>query len=241
MTPEARRLPSRSLLKVPHQARAVVTVHAILDAAVRVLTGEGAQAFTTNRVAEVAGVSPGTLYQYFANREMILSALVERDVLQAEWLVRGELRALHAAPTEQVLRGALDAVASELERHADSLGEILKLSPLLLQNEMAEMLGTRLLDATRECLARDPARTPPASGAALYVAVNACILVLLRWLAERPPHVSRAQLVDAMLRMYVGALEAPVDPGSPLSAEKGAGDVVDGRAWNDPCCAAGER
>ena len=61
--------------KQPKQARSNDLVAAILDAAVQVLTTEGAQRFTTARVAERAGVSVGSLYQYFPNKAAILFRL----------------------------------------------------------------------------------------------------------------------------------------------------------------------
>ncbi len=194
---ERRRLPQASLLKVPRQDRAIETVHAVLDAAARVLAQEGAEGFNTNRIAAVAGISPGSLYQYFANREMIAAALVERCVLQAESAVRGVLRAQHDLPLATVLRAAVDALAAELERNAATLREILALAPLLAQNGLTAVLETRLMDAAREYLARHPARFPPGA-AGLFVGVNGCIFVLLRWAAEAPPHLSRAALVDAI-------------------------------------------
>jgi AcrR family transcriptional regulator len=59
----------------PVQARSTELVAAILTAAVRVLEREGAQRFTTIRVAEEAGVSVGSLYQYFPNKQAILYRL----------------------------------------------------------------------------------------------------------------------------------------------------------------------
>ena len=64
--------PSISSRKQPRQARSTDLVTAILDAAVQVLAKEGAQRFTTARVAEKAGVSVGSLYQYFPNKAAIL-------------------------------------------------------------------------------------------------------------------------------------------------------------------------
>ena len=61
--------------KHPKQARSNDLVAAVLDAAVQVLTNEGAQRFTTARVAERAGVSVGSLYQYFPNKAAILFRL----------------------------------------------------------------------------------------------------------------------------------------------------------------------
>src|SRR6059058_2834641 len=70
-----RRSPSVSSRKWPQQARSTELVAAILDAAIQVLAKEGAQRFTTARVAEKAGVSVGSLYQYFPNKAAILFRL----------------------------------------------------------------------------------------------------------------------------------------------------------------------
>ncbi|MFB2604273.1 TetR/AcrR family transcriptional regulator, partial [Rhizobium phaseoli] len=61
--------------KQPKQARSTELVAAILDAAAQVLAREGAHRFTTARVAERAGVSIGSLYQYFPNKAAILFRL----------------------------------------------------------------------------------------------------------------------------------------------------------------------
>ncbi|MBY4674993.1 TetR family transcriptional regulator [Marinobacterium sp. CAU 1594] len=78
--------PDIAARKQPQQKRSERLVADILQAATRVLTHEGAQCFTTARVAEVAGVSVGSLYQYFPNKEAILFRL-QTD----EWQQTGEL------------------------------------------------------------------------------------------------------------------------------------------------------
>ena len=64
--------------KQPRQARAAVMVETILEAAARVLGDRSLAAFNTNRVAEVAGVSVGSVYQYFPNKSALVAALIER-------------------------------------------------------------------------------------------------------------------------------------------------------------------
>lgn len=59
-------------------------VATILDAAARVLIKDGYEAFSTNRVAEKAGVSVGSLYQYFPNKESLIAQLMERHVQELE-------------------------------------------------------------------------------------------------------------------------------------------------------------
>jgi AcrR family transcriptional regulator len=65
--------------KLPRQRRSAATVEAILEAAAHILERDGLPALTTNRVAERAGASIGSLYQYFPNREAILAALIRRE------------------------------------------------------------------------------------------------------------------------------------------------------------------
>jgi AcrR family transcriptional regulator len=71
----ARRRPQIASRKLPKQARSSDLVAAVLEAALQVLATEGAQRFTTTRVAEKAGVSVGSLYQYFPNKAAILFRL----------------------------------------------------------------------------------------------------------------------------------------------------------------------
>ena len=63
----------------PKQARARATVDAILEAAFQILEADGLAKLTTSRIAERAGVSIGTLYQYFPDREAILAAMGQRQ------------------------------------------------------------------------------------------------------------------------------------------------------------------
>jgi AcrR family transcriptional regulator len=65
--------------KAPRQARSAATVAAILEAAARILDEAGLEAFNTNAVAARAGVSVGSLYQYFPGKAAVLAALIAED------------------------------------------------------------------------------------------------------------------------------------------------------------------
>ena len=66
--------------RIPRQSRAAETAAAILEGAAQILEAGGLAGFTTNAVAERAGVSIGTLYQYFADKNAILLALARQQV-----------------------------------------------------------------------------------------------------------------------------------------------------------------
>jgi AcrR family transcriptional regulator len=110
-----RRSPRISTRKEPKQARSNDLVTAILDAAVQVLEKEGAQRFTTARVAERAGVSVGSLYQYFPNKAAILFRLQSDEWRQTTELLCGLLSDATQAPLQR-LRNLVHAfIRSECE------------------------------------------------------------------------------------------------------------------------------
>jgi len=97
-----RRRAQISSRKHPQQARSAELVAAILDAAVQVLAKEGAQRFTTVRVAERAGVSVGSLYQYFPNKAAILFRLQSDEWRQTTDLLRVILEDVRRPPFERL-------------------------------------------------------------------------------------------------------------------------------------------
>lgn len=97
-----RRTPRISLRKQPKQARSNELVSAVLEAATQVLAREGAQRFTTARVAEKAGVSVGSLYQYFPNKAAILFRLQRDEWRQTAELLRGILEDVRRPPLERL-------------------------------------------------------------------------------------------------------------------------------------------
>src|SRR5260370_4587237 len=74
------RQPLETKRRMPRQARAEESVAAILEGAAQILEAGGLAAFTTNAVAERAGVSIGTLYQYFADKNALIHALAQREL-----------------------------------------------------------------------------------------------------------------------------------------------------------------
>src|SRR5262249_50387969 len=97
------------------QDRAKATVEAILTAAAHILVREGFDAANTNRIAEKAGVSIGSLYQYFPGKEAVVAALLERHVRQ---MLRTAEHGLERS-TANTLRGrAREMVRTMLDAHA---------------------------------------------------------------------------------------------------------------------------
>jgi AcrR family transcriptional regulator len=80
-----------------------MTVDAILTATAQILTQEGYDTASTNRIADRAGVSIGSLYQYFPNKEALVAALIERHVSEMVEIVESKLKDFFDAPLEVML------------------------------------------------------------------------------------------------------------------------------------------
>src|SRR5690349_24663898 len=90
--------------KYASQARSRAPVDALIDATARILVREGFDKASTNLIAEVAGVSVGSLYQYFPSKEALVAAVLERDQQVMMQLVGGELADVARRPIELGVR-----------------------------------------------------------------------------------------------------------------------------------------
>lgn len=180
-------------------------VHLILDASVTVLSAQGMLGFTTNRIASVAGVSVGSIYQYFANKEAIVAGIVERGVLRTERQLR-EMVSEGGEP-DVILRLALEGVIETLRPYSALLRELMGTAPMLSRSGVIAILEPRLMDITRDVILRSSYRLRGGS-AALYVGVSTVAFTTLKWLAEQPPGVSSEALVSVLVEQMRSLLVA---------------------------------
>ena len=110
--------------KLASQARSRVTVGALIEATARILVREGFDKASTNRIAEVAGVSVGSLYQYFPGKEALVVAVIERHQQAIMKAVRAELAEVLAEPVETAMR-KLVAIAVKAHRVDPRLHRVL--------------------------------------------------------------------------------------------------------------------
>ncbi len=90
-------------------------VDALIEATARILVREGFDAASTNRIAEKAGVSVGSLYQYFPSKEALVAAVIDRHSQELMKIVRGVLADVTSLPMKQAVRRL---VAAAVEAHS---------------------------------------------------------------------------------------------------------------------------
>jgi AcrR family transcriptional regulator len=107
MTISRNKAPTR---RQPQQRRSQQTVEAVLDAVAKLIKREGVTSVTTNRIAETAGVSIGSVYQYFPDKRAIYMALHKRHLDAVDELVKTTLVETAKGSLEQAMRALIEAL-----------------------------------------------------------------------------------------------------------------------------------
>ncbi len=185
----------------------------ILDAAIRVLDREGLEALTTSRVAEVAGVSVGTLYQYFAHREAIVEALQERELERAGAMLERLLQDGEPWSDRELSRAVIEELL-RLYRAAPALHRVLAVDGLrFAPPERVLAFDARSVALVKAFLTFAGPRIRATNlEAAAFVVYQSVRATMLSYLLEAPAGVSDAVIVDELTELIVRYLSEPSPP-----------------------------
>lgn len=189
----------------PRQLRAQQTVAAILEAVSRILARDGIDAVTTNRIAEVAGVSIGSVYQYFPDKRAIYAALHERHADCMARLVESTLVSHAGRPLPEILRALVEAL---VDAHAAEPQLHLVLAEVPHRAEGARSLAARLAGALRLALATGRPRTGgKALQSRLFVLGQVVASLSHAAAIERPAGLSLQSAKRAAVRAALACLD----------------------------------
>jgi AcrR family transcriptional regulator len=177
------RKPATELRKAPRQERAGATFEAILEAAARILSSDGPRGLTTNRVARRAGVSVGSLYQYFPNKHAIVRALLERQLARAAALRPPDLDDA-SLPLEARVRAAVEWHFAAYGEDPGLARSLRALAEALPEGQRGEVAALRA-DRTRRTIASGLA--PGRDAEIVAFAVEVCLDALLDAATRRRP------------------------------------------------------
>jgi AcrR family transcriptional regulator len=189
--------------KVPRQARAQQTVEYILDAAAYILAKRGLDGFTTNHVAERAGVNISSLYQYFPDKHAILEALQVRHRVAPAEKHAARIEQLRDLPLRQVVESVVDAA---IEEHASNPKmHKLFLETLPLQTHHDHETG-RIAKVATTLLSKSRSSQNP--DMMLFIVRHALIWVLHGAVCERPDWLTDPAFRDELVTLLVNFLRA---------------------------------
>jgi AcrR family transcriptional regulator len=149
--------------KLPVQARSAASVDAILEATIQVLLGVGKQRLTTTRVAMRAGVSVGTLYQYFPNKSALLQAALRRHMNEVMEAVERVCKEQKGNTLHQMAKALVTAFLAAKMRDARTSVALYSISSDVDGTKIVQQMGARsnkaivaMLTTCCEPLGKDP-------------------------------------------------------------------------------------
>jgi AcrR family transcriptional regulator len=142
--------------KTPIQARSTVTVEAISEATIQVLLTQGADRLTTTRVADRAGVSVGTLYQYYPNKRSLLFAVFEDHMNKVGRAVEVACEDAHNKPISEMIKLVVEAYVDVKMQRADISIALYKVAPDVGGPALVKRTGQRLRKAIESMLLTAP-------------------------------------------------------------------------------------
>ena len=198
--------------KVPRQARSRATFDAIVEAAARLLVREGYGATTTNRVAEEAGVSIGSLYEYFGDKDVIVHQVLLRlgDDFFAE--AARALVDLADVPLHEAIRAWLAILVQGMRTREPLLRAIFNDVPLIIRESLRKQAWDRHIGLAREAyaLAGSSVRSER-TGEILFVLVTMVEATLTRLVLDPPEGVDPAVVMDELAERIAEWVAAPAE------------------------------
>jgi AcrR family transcriptional regulator len=193
----------------PRQQRSRATVDAIVEAGFVCVSKRGIADTTTRHVADIAGISVGSLYEYFANKDEIFDAMNERFVADVVVLIQRVSPEIMPMDVERAVTHIFDAFNAFLTRNDD---RYLKVARQVIQadtRDYVEPVSKALQEMLLRYLMQHPTllRADDDIPAMAYIIINAGIFVMLRQLSAENPPISFEQLKRGMARLvaaYVG-------------------------------------
>lgn len=192
----------RSLRKQPQQDRSRRMVERIVDAGRTVLNRDGYERLTTNRVADEAGISPGSLYQYFPDKTAILDAVVDRYSHDLADQLAALVRPPSGPDPTRVLRETFGGLLDVLEANREYVRLVSLELPRAQLGERTAHVERRVGDLVGAYLNVLPnsARLAPAGSA--WFLVRLVEQLSVSWVLEQPP-VTRDELVEELTAVTV--------------------------------------
>lgn len=181
-------------------------VERIVVAGRQVLVDDGYDAFSTNRVATAAGISPGSLYQYFPDKASILDVVVDRYWDEIADRVAASLTDRITEIGPSMVRDTIDALVTALESDRVLLRVVAEELPLARSRERLQVLERRISElATAYLTLRPEASHRPDAAVTAWLLTMSIEYSTVRWLLDRPP-VPREQLVEELVALVAGYL-----------------------------------
>ncbi|KYG66089.1 transcriptional regulator [Bdellovibrio bacteriovorus] len=200
---------TKIIVKAPTQERSRQTVATILDACSRLLISEGFYSITTDKIAKEAGVSIGSLYQFFGNKESVVQAVVKNIMEEDKRIISEKMRAISPLPSEQRMKAMIELCIETFRRNSDLRS---KLSTIQYYVADASYMSDSIRffqEVVRYNLPQIPGRDMDKVS---YLIVNSFIGLVNTMCVDRPEALHDPTIVTEITQMFMKYLDLSDKP-----------------------------
>lgn len=209
--------------KRPLQTRSRQMVDTLVEATAQSIAELGLPATTTNHIAARAGVSVGSLYQYFDSKEALIHALLDRISAELAQLVDQRLNATMDQDAHAVTTDLLTTVFDFMQQDQSCYLELVRNWQQLRSQRALLVLERHMFEACRQYLLRHHdefhVKNLPA---ALFVIISSTLYTIVHYLSEPRPYLRREEVIASLADMIASYLKSGIKPQTP-SAQRRAG------------------
>ncbi|MES2918383.1 MAG: TetR/AcrR family transcriptional regulator [Pseudomonadota bacterium] len=209
--------------KKPQQARSRQMVDTLIEATARVISQRGLDATTTPAIAEAAGVSVGSLYQYFDGKEALITALLDKLVADLARLLDLQAEGSASLPLREMVRAAIGLTLAFMRSNEGLYLELARNWHRLPVDHVADTLQAHILERSRMYFLQHqldyPIRDLPVR---LFIAYNSTLFTLMRLMSQDSNGVNPDAVVECLVDMITGLLERGITPGAAMGPAPGA-------------------
>lgn len=196
----------------PQQARSKAMVERIIEAGRTVLMRDGYEGFSTNRVAGEAGISPGSLYQYFPDKSAIVAAVIDRHSDAVAERVAAALADRIGDAGPGMIRATAAALLDALGADVELLRVVMEELPTARNRDRRTALERRVRELVTVYLAARPGTTRSVDHpTTAWVLVMAIEHLTVRYVLDRPD-IERDAFLDEVVALCGGYLGIPTAP-----------------------------
>lgn len=197
------------MARKPSQKRAKITVEAIVEAGFICVANRGMDGTTTRHIAEIAGISVGSLYEYFENKEAVYVAMNQYFTDE----VLGMLKRLTPDLVQLSLAGAIEKMLYEfsdlLKKNDERYLKCIRYAGQFQYDRYANQVEAALMDIVMRYVMHNPQYLKvPNIPTIAYIGINGGIFTVIRHLILPNPNISFEQMVNGMTRMISSYIDA---------------------------------
>ena len=206
---------TKIIVKAPTQERSRQTVSTILDACSRLLVSEGFYSITTDKIAKEAGVSIGSLYQFFGNKESVVQAVVKNLMEEDKRIMSERMRVISPQPPEQRVKAMIELAFEIYRRHYELRAKLTTIQYYVADaSYISESIGF-FQEVIKYNLPQIPGKDMEKVA---YIIVNAFMGLANTMAIDNPNYINDPAVLSEMTQLFFKYLDIPVE--KPLGQNK---------------------